>query len=411
MADLDALEMSDEDFLNAPMPTDAPAVAQVAEVEDESQHDATDDQNDGDNDAATGTDPDEAADPAAAKGDPASTDTTNPLAEADEPGAGTATGKSPEGKEQKTGTEKTTSPAVTDDKAGKEEAKPAGTEPVIDYKVEYEKLLAPFKANGRDFTVKSVDDAKALMQMGANYSKKMQALKPNLKLLKTLESAGLLSQEKISYMIDLMGNAPGAVNKLIKESGIDPMDLDAEKAGEYKQATYDVSDAEMDLDEVMEDLKDSPKVGELITLVTKELDHASKSEIQKEPGILRVLDSHMNSGVYGVIMAELQNEVTLGRLKNVPMLKAYKQIGDAIQERGGFNHLFQGSTQEKKEIPAAPKVVEPPKSPKANDDTLNAKRRAASSNRPVVTNNSKTGPGKDFDPLNMSDADFAKLGI
>ena len=58
----------------------------------------------------------------------------------------------------------------------------------LDYKAEYEKLLKPFKANGRDIQVGSVDDAIALMQMGANYNKKMAALKPNMKLLKMLEN-------------------------------------------------------------------------------------------------------------------------------------------------------------------------------------------------------------------------------
>ena len=73
----------------------------------------------------------------------------------------------------------------------------------IDYEVEYKRLLAPFKANGREISVKSVDDAVTLMQMGANYNKKMAALKPSLKLMKLLENNGLLSEEKISYLIEI----------------------------------------------------------------------------------------------------------------------------------------------------------------------------------------------------------------
>ena len=38
------------------------------------------------------------------------------------------------------------------------------------------KLFAPFKANGKDIKVDSVEEAIALMQMGANYSKKMAGL-------------------------------------------------------------------------------------------------------------------------------------------------------------------------------------------------------------------------------------------
>jgi len=405
----DSLGMSDEDFLKAPMPEgDVAEEQQAAEPTETVDEEEAGEEGEGAAEESTEADePATDADP-----DAASDDQDEEPAEADEPGAGTAPGKSAEeGKE--TGTEDKPA-AVKDDKAGKEEAKPATDEakpetPAIDYKAEYEKLMAPFKANGKDFTAKSVEDAKALMSMGANYSKKMQALKPHLKLVKSLEKAGLLSEEKISYMIDLMSNAPGAVNKLVKEAGIDPMDLDADKAGEYQAGNHSVSDTEMDLDEVMNDLNDSPKLGELITLVTKELDHASKEEIRKSPAILRVLDSHMNNGVYDKIMAELNHEITLGRLKNVPMLTAYQQIGDRMNKEGAFNHLGKGSSQPQKETPPAGRIVEPPKSVKADEDKLNAKRRAASSNRPVVANTGKQS--KDFDVLAMTDADFEKMGI
>ena len=99
------------------------------------------------------------------------------------------------------------------------EAKPAeAAEP--DYKAEYLRLLAPFKANGKEIAVSTVDDAISLMQMGANYNKKMAGLKPSLKMLKLLENSGLLSEEKISYLIDLEKKNPAAINKLIKDSGI-----------------------------------------------------------------------------------------------------------------------------------------------------------------------------------------------
>ena len=100
----------------------------------------------------------------------------------------------------------------------KGEVKAEGSkEPVgTDYESEYKKLLAPFVANGREMSVKSVDEAITLMQMGANYNKKMAALKPSLGLLKLLESNGLADAEKISYLIDLANKDAGAVNKLSK---------------------------------------------------------------------------------------------------------------------------------------------------------------------------------------------------
>ena len=68
----------------------------------------------------------------------------------------------------------------------------------LDYKAVYSRIMAPFKANGRDIEVKSVDEAITLMQMGANYNKKMAALKPNMKVLKLLERNQLLDEERLS---------------------------------------------------------------------------------------------------------------------------------------------------------------------------------------------------------------------
>ena len=87
------------------------------------------------------------------------------------------------------------------------------------------------------------------MQMGANYNKKMAALKPNLKLLKLLENNGLLSEEKLSFLIDLDKKNPDAITKLVKDSGLDPLEMDVSKS-DYKPNTYTVHDREVELDSV-----------------------------------------------------------------------------------------------------------------------------------------------------------------
>lgn len=44
----------------------------------------------------------------------------------------------------------------------------------VDYKAGYEQIMALTKANGKTMQVKSVEEAIQLMQMGANYTRKMQ---------------------------------------------------------------------------------------------------------------------------------------------------------------------------------------------------------------------------------------------
>ena len=376
------LEMSDEDMRNAPPPVvdatvETPAPAQAtpaADAEDDAGEEAV-------SQSAEGGDADEeAAD--AAGGTPAAKAADESVVD-DE--LKTKAPKEPS-------TEKKVDPAPEADKP-KEAA-------AIDYEAEYKRLVAPFKANGRDIQVNSVDDAVALMQMGANYNKKMAALKPNLKLMKMLENNGLLSEDKISFLIDLGKKDPAAINKLVKDSGLDPMDLDAEKAKAYKQTPYAVDDREIELDTVLDEIQDSPAYTRTLDLVSKKWDVASKQTISNNPQLLKVLNNHMASGVYDVISTELERERMLGRLNGMSDIEAYRQVGDALHARGGFNHLV---NDQKKSQPAAVEIVKP-KPKLADDDALNDKRRAASSTKAAAPT---TAP-KEFNPLAMSDEEFSK---
>ena len=274
----------------------------------------------------------------------------------------------------------------------------------VDYKAEYERLLAPFKANGREIQVKSVDDAIALMQMGANYNKKMAALKPNLKLMKLLENNNLLSEEKIGFLIDLEKKNPEAINKLVKDSGIDPMDLSAEKASAYKQTAYTVDDREIELDTVLDELQGTPTYNRTLEIVSTKWDAASKQVIAGNPQVLKIINDHVSSGIYDIISREIESERMFGRLNGLPDIEAYRQVGDALHARGAFNHLAQGSSQNQGQ-PAPKTVVVPPKPKKVEDDKLKDKRRAASSTKPAGSAPANT----DFNPLSLSDEEFSKM--
>ncbi len=273
----------------------------------------------------------------------------------------------------------------------------------VDYEAEYKKLTAPFMANGREMSVKSADDAVALMQMGANYNKKMAALKPNLKLMKMLETNGLMSEEKINFLIDLEKKNPDAINKLIKDSGLDPLELDTEKADGYKPTQRTVSDSELDLDSVLDEIQSTPTYKRTIEVVANEWDGKSKQIVGANPQLLKVINSHVQSGIYDLITAEVESERMFGRLSGLSDIEAYRQVGDAIQARGGFDHL---STQGQQTRTTAPVALKPaPK--KEDDEKLKEKRRAAGAAKPAAA---PSAPAKDFNPLALSDEEFSKLG-
>lgn len=306
-------------------------------------------------------------------------------------------GKSVDSKE----TEKTVEKEET-----KPESKVAGDSP--NYEAEYNKLMAPFVANGKEMAIKSVSEAITLMQMGANYHKKMAALKPNLKLLKLLEAGGLMSEEKISYLIDLANKDAGAINKLVKESGIDPMDLSTDKADEYKPTVRNVNEKEIELDEVLEEIQGTPSYQRTLQVVGKEWDVQSRHVVADTPQLLKVINNHVQMGIYDMINAEVERERMFGRLQGVSDLEAYRQVGDAIQTRGGFDQLVSGAGNQGQQGHGSKSVVVQPKPKQVDESKLNDKRRAAAPTKPAATGGSSL---KDFNPLAMSDEEFAKLVI
>lgn len=274
---------------------------------------------------------------------------------------------------------------------------PETTDP--DYKAEYQRLLAPFKANGKDIQVTSVDEALTLMQMGANYNKKMAALKPNLKVLKLLDTHGLLDENELNFLIDLKEKNPKAIMKLVKDSGIDPMEMDVDTAEGYKPNVRTVNEKEMALDDVIAELSETPSYSKTIDVVGTQWDEPSRKIVAENPQLLRIINDHVASGVYQIIEKELERNRVLGKLNGLSDIDAYRQIGDAIQARGGFDHLGRQGTQ-------TPNVkVVPPKPRKEDDPKLRNKKLAAAPPKNAPSSSVKS----DFNPLSLSDEEFSKL--
>lgn len=289
-------------------------------------------------------------------------------------------------------------------------ADPAPTEQPIDYKAAYERLMGEFKANGKVVQPRSVEDAIALMQMGANYHKKMASMKPNLKILKLLENNGLLDEDKLSFLIDLDKKNPDAISKLVKDSGIDPLDMDVAKGDGYKPQKHVVDERELALDEVLDSIQHTPTYQKTLEVVSKVWDASSKQYAVENPQLFQVINDHMASGVYDLIVSEVERERTFGRLTNVSDLEAYRQVGDAIQARNGFAHLFQSKPTPsapagQPQVPAAAATVATPPKADAEDPALRERRKAASPTKAA----SPAPATQDFNPLALSDDDFIKL--
>lgn len=276
-----------------------------------------------------------------------------------------------------------------------------------DYKAFHDKMMAPFVANGKTIQLQSVDEAIQLMQMGANYTRKMQSIAPHRKVLMMLENNGLLDEGKLSRLIDLDKKNPEAIRALVKEAGIDPLDIDVESDSTYVPGDHVVSDEAMAFQTTLEEVSSTPDGQETIRAITGSWDANSKAELWSDPSILPVIHQQRVSGVYDRVTAEIERQRTIGAIPpHVSFLDAYRVIGERMTKAGAFNDL-QGMAQAQTQAPAQEVIQRP------------VATRVASP-RPAVSNSAKVGAAAPtrtatpkrteafINPLAMSDDEFMK---
>ena len=180
-------------------------------------------------------------------------------------------------------------------------------------------IFKPFKANGKEITPKSVDDVISLMQMGANYTKKMQLMAPMKKAVESLNKAQI-NEEDLNFLIDVHNGDKEAIKKLLEKHKVDPIELDMENTN-YVPKNNIASDDDVEYSDVLEDIQPSlPKIQEILT---KQWDAKSKSELLKNPQLMRALHEEIEMGRFDNVQAQLEIEKTFGRYKGKSDIEAY----------------------------------------------------------------------------------------
>ena len=287
----------------------------------------------------------------------------------------------------------------------KEEGKQSEGLPAdFNYKEGYEKLMAPFKANGKMITPRSPEEAISLMQMGANYTRKMQELQPYRKVMLMLQNNGLMDEEKLSFLIDLDKKNPEAIKKLLKDSGTDPLDFNPEEEINYQGGNYRVTDTEADFATEIDDLKSTQEGQATLGVISSTWDAASKDALYQNRGLLHTIHEQRENGIYDTIANEVNRLQMLGQIPvGTPFIQAYNHVGNLLAQQGAFNQVAKPEPVQAVKPAVQPVVrVAQPKQTLAN----NEQAKAASLNRAATR---KATPI--VNPLAMSDEDFAKLPV
>lgn len=260
----------------------------------------------------------------------------------------------------------------------------------------YDKIMAPFKANGKTFELKSPEEVIKLMQLGANYTKRMQQLTPNLKIVKMLERSGMLDESKLSFLIDLDKGNPEALQKFLKDKKIDPLDIDTSAESNYVEGNHRVSDSEINFENALQETLTVDGGRELISVINDSWDQSSKNEIFQEPRILTTLAEQKQLGIFDQIAAEVERRKTFGSISlNTPFIHAYHDVGKEMASLG----LLKGVNAPKQNNPAPVEATRP----RSNVATNGDKAKAAS-----PTRTAPTSAKSEVNYLDMSDEDFVK---
>ena len=271
----------------------------------------------------------------------------------------------------------------------------------VDYAAEYKRLIGtPIKANGKDITIDSIDDAIKLIQMGANYYKKVEQLKPAQKIVSMLEKAQLLDESKLSFAIDLLNKDPAAIQSLVGD--MDISDVLDEKHNGYTPKDHTVSDVQLNLDNAISDVASTPTGHITLKVLGEQWDQASRQIVVSNPSIIGLINQHVADGTFDTVTREVEKRRMLGQIpQGLNDIEAYKFVGDQLYANGNATTAHKGQQQVATNANAKP-IVKPSK------ETVVNKKRAASN---TARNTSQSVSQNMDDVFAMSDEEFkAKYG-
>ncbi len=256
-----------------------------------------------------------------------------------------------------------------------------------DIKAVYEAIFKPFKANGKEIAPKTVDDVISLMQMGANYTKKMQLMAPMKRSVESLNKAGITDTD-LNFLIDVHKGDKEAIKKLLEKHKVDPIDLDMENTN-YVPKNNIVSDSDIEYANILEDIQ--PSLPKIQKIITEQWDPKSKEYLLKDPQLMKALHEEIEMGRFDKVQTMVEMEKTFGRAKGKSDIEIYIDLVSKI------------ATEQNTATPSNTNKSLP-------DQTVTKPIPDKTKAAPVRTKQSNQGtPLSEKDLFSLSDEEFMKL--
>lgn len=288
---------------------------------------------------------------------------------------------------------------IVEEPTGNEDKLPEKTS--IDYEAVYKEIFKPFKANGKTITPRTLDDITSLMQMGANYVKKMTAIKPMQRAVESLSKAGI-GAEDLNFLIDIHKGDKEAIKTLIKKNQLDPMDLDLDSTNYTPNSNNIATDKEVEYADILTDYQEHlPAIKKILD---ERWDSRSKEMLMTDPKLMRALGEELELGRFEEIMDIVEEERALGHYRDVPIVQVYSDVvTKALQGQQMF------AEEQKRQMYQQQQQLAYQRQQAAQQAAQKASKAKAA---PTYKSAPKTKTAMSYDEMAlMSDEDFEKLSV
>ena len=203
------------------------------------------------------------------------------------------------------------------------------------------------KANGKEYDF-TIDEMKSqfgkVFGQAMDYTKKMQAMKPDRKKLDIIQQTEM-TEEDLNLFASVLKGDKGAINEVIRRTGVDTLELDAEE-NKYTPKDYGRDDTTLAIKDVIDEISSDREYDTTQKILSSEWDEKSWAEMSKDPQLIRLLHTDVQSGMYGKVQPIADKLKIYG--------KGSKSDLDYYKEAAGI--YFQEESQEQARVEAAGKA-------------------------------------------------------
>ncbi len=263
-----------------------------------------------------------------------------------------------------------------------------------------------FKANGKDYEFTSEEIVEQFPKMfgkAMDYTKKMQSIKPWRKTIDALQGAEL-GHDDVSLMIDVLKGDKEAINEVLKRTGVDTLELNAEDASGYAVKDYGRNEAALDIKDVIEEIQGDVEYVTTHNILSEQWDEKSWEAMSEDPDMIKLLHTDVKSGMYDTLQPIAEKLKVFGGGSKSD-LEYYKEAAQTYFERvNAQNAKQQKPVVEQQQKPAEVQVDKISEAKSKSAERAKTKKASAKRKAAAPAKSSKTD--KVIDYLDDSDESY-----